>query len=65
MAPVEITDDYYAVLEVSHDASDEVVRQNYRRLAMKLHPDRNPDKADAKAAFQLVALPRRHLIVGK
>ena len=65
MAPVEITDDYYAVLEVSHDASNEVVRKNYLRLAIRLHPDRNPDKADAKAAFQLVILPRRRLVIGE
>lgn len=56
MAPVEITEDYYAVLEVSYDASNDVVRRNYLRLAAIRHPDKNPGKPSAKAAFQLVIL---------
>lgn len=53
MAPVQITEDYYAVLEIEQTATQDVIIRSYRRLALKLHPDRN-DKADATEAFQLV-----------
>jgi molecular chaperone DnaJ len=54
MAPVPITDNYYAILEIPHTAALEVVRQSYRRLAKALHPDKNPDKLGATASFQSV-----------
>ena len=53
MAPVPITEDYYMVLEVSQTATPELVTRSYKRLALKLHPDRNA-KHDATEAFQLV-----------
>lgn len=56
MAPVEITEDYYAILEVSQTASSDTIRKSYRRLAVLLHPDKNPNRPDATAAFQLVSL---------
>ena len=34
--------DYYETLGLNRDASDDDVKKAYRRLAMKLHPDRNP-----------------------
>lgn len=36
--------DYYKVLGISHNASDEEIKKEYRRLAMLYHPDRNPGK---------------------
>ena len=53
MAPVAITEDYYFVLDVEQSATLEIVVRAYKRLALKLHPDRNP-KPDATAAFQVV-----------
>jgi molecular chaperone DnaJ len=44
--------DYYEVLEVSNGASDADLKKAFRRLAMKFHPDRNPDDAEAEAKFK-------------
>ncbi len=46
------TRDYYEVLGVAKDASDEDIKRAYRRLAMKHHPDRNPDDAQAEVKFK-------------
>lgn len=44
--------DYYEILGLNRDASDDDVKKAYRRLAMKLHPDRNPDDAEAEEKFK-------------
>lgn len=53
--------DYYEVLGVSKDVSDAELKKAYRRLAMKYHPDRNPDDEaatekfkEAKEAFEIL-----------
>jgi curved DNA-binding protein len=43
--------DYYEILEVKRDASQDEVKQAYRRLARKYHPDVNKD-SDAEAKFK-------------
>jgi len=43
--------DYYAVLHVTPDASVKDIRRSFRRLALKYHPDKNPE-AGAEAAFK-------------
>ena len=58
--------DYYEVLGVERSANDEALKKAFRRLAMKYHPDRNPDDADAqdkfkeaKEAFEVLGDPKR------
>lgn len=48
------TDDYYAILNVRRDASEEEIRKAYRELARKHHPDKNPGDATAPAKFRRV-----------
>ncbi len=58
--------DYYEILGVDRDASDEDLKRAYRKMALRYHPDRNPgDKEaeerfkEASAAYQILSDPER------
>jgi molecular chaperone DnaJ len=61
--------DYYKILDVARDASEADIKKAYRRLAMKMHPDRNPgDKAseeqfkEVKEAYEVLSDAQKRAI---
>ena len=47
--------DYYAILELSTSCTEDEIRHQYRKLAMRWHPDRNPDDPRAEEKFKEIA----------
>lgn len=46
--------DFYDILGINRDAADDEIKKAYRKLAMKYHPDRNPDSKEAEEKFKEV-----------
>lgn len=47
--------DYYEILGINKDSSDKDIKKAYRKLAIKYHPDKNPDNSEAEELFKEVA----------
>ncbi|RDU67064.1 molecular chaperone DnaJ [Helicobacter didelphidarum] len=46
--------DYYEILEVQRDADNETIKKSFRKLALKYHPDRNPNDQEAEENFKRI-----------
>ncbi len=58
--------DFYEILGVAKNASEDEIKKSYRKLAMKYHPDRNPDSKgaeekfkEAKEAYEMLSDPQK------
>ncbi|MGB2660852.1 MAG: DnaJ domain-containing protein, partial [Candidatus Omnitrophota bacterium] len=50
-----MSEDYYKLLGVLRDASADEIKTAYRKLAVKYHPDKNPDNKEAEEKFKEIS----------
>ena len=50
-----MADDYYKTLGVEKTAEPEAIKKAYRKLALKYHPDRNPNNREAEEKFKKIS----------
>ena len=49
-----VEEDYYSIVDVSRNASDEEIKRAFRRLALKYHPDRRPGDPESGERFKAI-----------
>ncbi len=54
--------DYYKILGVSPRATEEEIRKAYKKLALKYHPDQNPDNPAAEERFKEISQAKEILL---
>jgi len=47
--------DYYKILGVSRNSSEDEIKKSYRKIAMQFHPDRNPGSKEAEERFKIAS----------
>lgn len=52
---------YYQILGVKYNATTDEIKKTYRKLAMKFHPDRNPNDMEAEEQFKKITDAYEHL----
>ena len=54
--------DYYKILELPHDASEQDIKKAYRRLALKYHPDKNSSPEAIENVMYIIIFPDKNVI---
>ena len=50
--PRRTKEDYYSILNISQSSSQDEIKKSFRKLALELHPDRNPDDPESEKKFK-------------
>ena len=65
--PRRTKEDYYSILNISQSSSQDEIKKSFRKLALELHPDRNPDDPESEKKFKAVSythlkLPTKRIV---